>query len=104
MQGDEQALIDMEVYNVGDVTLLEDVYLKLRPYVKPHPNIGLYITEDVEACPSCGLDDLEKGGTYATSMNLYEAFRCRNCGSVGRLRKSMLPKDVRKNLTVPVAR
>ena len=104
MQGEEQALKDMETYNIGDVTLLEDVYLKLRPYVKPHPNMGLFISEDVECCPSCGSEDLERGGTYATTVSIYEAMRCNNCGSVGRSRKSIIPVGSNKNLTVPSGR
>ncbi len=104
MQGDEQALKDMETYNIGDVTLLEDVYLKLRPYVKPHVNLGLYIEDDVQCCPSCGSPDLETGGTYATSAALYDAFRCLNCNAIGRSKKSSIPKGSKNNLLMPSGR
>lgn len=104
MKGDSDALLDMEEYNKGDVQLLEDVYLKLRPYVKPHPNIGLFITEDIETCPSCGSSDLERGGSYTTSVNTYEAFRCNSCSSIGRSRKSNIPVGSKSKMLTPVAR
>lgn len=99
--GDEEALARMETYNIGDITLLEDVYLKMRRFIKPHPNMGLHITEDIECCPTCGHDDLEAGGTYNTSVSSFEAFRCTNCGSVGRKRKNIVKT---KNLITPIAR
>jgi hypothetical protein len=74
----------------------------MRPFIKPHPNVGLYITEDVHSGPSCGSRELESGGVYATSVNTYEAFRCKSCGSVGRSRKS---KSLTKSkLLTPIAR
>lgn len=97
MGGDEQALSDMETYNIQDVKLLEDVYLYLLPYIKPHPNVALFISEDKHACPSCGSQDLKWEGTYATYANRYDAFRCAGCGSIGRSRTAQ-PKG--KNLTI----
>lgn len=103
-RGEEESLQKMFEYNIRDITLLEDVYLKLRPYIQPHPNVGLWITEDVETCPTCGSDDLEYTGTYTTSANIYEAVRCKNCGSVGRSRKSKLKAKDKSNLLLPTAR
>lgn len=100
--GEDDALIEMEEYNKGDVTLLEDVYLKLRSYIKPHPNLGLFISEDVEVCPACGSEELDFGGTYATTVNTYQAFTCKCCDSQGRSRKaSSIGKS---NLLAPIAR
>jgi predicted RNA-binding Zn-ribbon protein involved in translation (DUF1610 family) len=97
MMGDEDALRDMEVYNIQDVKLLEDVYLELLPYIKPHPNVALFVAEDVHVCPSCGSDDLNWEGTYTTYANRYDAFRCGDCGSIGRSRTAK-PKG--KNITI----
>lgn len=36
----------MVEYNKFDVKLLEEVYLRIRPYDKSHPNLGLYYEED----------------------------------------------------------
>lgn len=99
MKGDAEALADMETYNIQDVKLLEDVYLTLLPYITPHPNIGLFVSEDEHNCPSCGSHDLKWEGTYKTYANSYDAFRCGGCGSIGRSRKAN-PKG--KNLTISV--
>jgi DNA polymerase elongation subunit (family B) len=39
-EGDKQAIHDMMVYCEQDVRVLEDVYFAMRPYIKPHPNMG----------------------------------------------------------------
>lgn len=101
MEGDEGALQDMETYNIRDVRLLEDVYLALRPYIKPHPNMGLWISENVHSCPTCGsTEDLSWEGVYSTYANQYDAFRCGNCGSIGRSRTSKIKKSSKSNLTM----
>lgn len=97
MEGDATALTEMETYNIQDVRLLEDVYLALLPYIKPHPNVSLFIAEDVHACPSCGSQDLKWEGMYSTYANRYQAFRCGGCGSIGRSRTAE-PKG--KNITI----
>lgn len=102
MTGDEEALIQMETYNIGDVTLLEDVYLVIRPYVKPHPNMGLFILDNVSCCPSCGSTELDWQGTYKTYASVFEAFRCKHCTSVGRSRKSSIPLRSKSQLTISV--
>ena len=105
VKGDGEALEKMELYNIRDIKLLEDVYLKMRPYIQPHPNMGLFITEDEEACPTCGeTEDLERGGLYTTSVNTYEAIRCKRCGSIGRVRKGNFSIKNNSNLIAPVAR
>lgn len=96
MNGDAEALTEMEIYNIQDVKLLEDVYLTLLPYIKPHPNVSLFVAEDVHACPSCGSTNLKWEGQYATYANTYDAFRC-ECGSIGRSRTAR-PKG--KNITI----
>lgn len=100
VEGDKEALKDMEAYNIQDVKLLEDVYLEMRPFIKPHPNMGLYINDDVEVCPSCGSKHITWEGQYATYANLYDSFRCDDCNSIGRSRKTALTKDHKKYLTM----
>jgi DNA polymerase elongation subunit (family B) len=104
MAGDEEAIREMEEYNIQDVAILEETYLKIRPWIRSHPNIGLFIEDDVDTCPNCGGTHLIWGGTpYATSANRYEAFRCGECGSIGRSAKSLKKAGV-KSSTRPTAR
>jgi len=101
MGGDKKAIAEMETYNIQDVIVLEELYLKLRPWIKSHPNIGLYIDEDVDACPNCGSQHLDwTGDTYATSASLFEAFRCMACGAVGRSAKSLSANKERPRVTI----
>lgn len=103
--GSDEALGYMEDYNKGDVRLLEEVYLKLRPWINSHPNLGLYMISDGSVCPNCGSKDLEwiTEKYYYTTANRYPEFRCK-CGAYGHSRKADLTAKDRVNLVVPNAR
>lgn len=100
IEGDREALTIMDEYCQQDVKVLEDVYLHLRPYIQPHPNIGLLEPSDKPQCPSCGSTDLRPTGDYNTYVNTYMAFRCGCCKSISRSRVNATPKKVRDNLNV----
>ena len=100
MKGDIVGLTQMDTYCKQDVKLLEDVYLTLRAWIKPHPNVGLFIDSDVPVCPTCGSKHLSWGQEYNTFANTYSAFQCNDCGSQGRARKTILTKEVRERLTL----
>lgn len=103
--GDDEALRRMEEYNRGDVELLENVYLKMRAWIKGHPNVGVYMESDDKVCAVCGSDDLVPDGYYTTNSGKYRAYRCNSCGcSHTRDRKNIYPKDKRANLASPVPR
>ena len=88
MKGNADALLEMETYNVQDVRILEETYLQIRPWIKPHPNMGLFILDENEhRCASCGSNDLKaQGKLYNTSANTYELMRCDNCTAISRKR------------------
>jgi len=103
--GNEKALKYMEEYNIHDVELLELVYLKLRPWIKGHPNIGLFLEEDIPICPNCGGKELTHTDKYYyTSVAKYETLRCGDCGAIARMRVNEYPKDLRKQLVVSIYR
>ena len=76
-------------YNKMDVHLEEEVYLKLRPWMDKHPNVGLFSNEIGNVCPTCGSNNLHWKGTYSTALGLYQAFRCEDCGGLGRSTKKV---------------
>jgi DNA-directed RNA polymerase subunit RPC12/RpoP len=103
IRGDEEALFEMESYNRHDVEILEGVYLKLRPWIKSHPNLALYDDSEEVRCPHCGSKKLElNGGFYTTHTGKYPTYRCLDCGATPRSRKSDLPKEKTKSLLVSI--
>jgi len=102
--GEEKSLKDMERYNVQDVRILEDTYLRLRPWIKPHPNVGLFILDtNAKHCPSCGSIDLkDEGKKYYTTANAYDQFRCNNCQAIGRKRVSAITIKEKRHLLLSV--
>lgn len=93
LEGDQEALDYMLLYNNRDVTLLEEVYLKLRPWIQNHPNIGNYLDSDKPICSNCGSTDLTliDNRYYYTQVGKYPLYRCQ-CGCITRGRKSLSSK------------
>lgn len=89
LAGDPKAWAKMKRYNVRDVRLLEELYEKVRPWIKNHPHHGLYSGIDF-CCPTCGSEDLERRGFAKTGVGRFQQYRCRPCGSWSR--------DTRRNL------
>lgn len=104
MKGDESALIEMETYNRNDVKILEELYLKIRPWIPSHPNVGIYINSDATMCPACGSEDITKSGAYYTTVSEFDTYRCNACGAIGRMRTSNFSKYKRAGLGVSIAR
>src|SRR4029077_17640561 len=80
MQGDMKAWATMRAYNAQDVTLLEKLYLLLRPWDRSHPNINV-VSRDPHACPSCGSHHLIKWGYNYTRTSEAQRYKCLNCGA-----------------------
>lgn len=96
--GDKQALAEMLDYNKNDVDILEDFYLRIRPFAKNHPNLNLWNENEVSVCPNCASENLSWGGNYYTPTGRYEAFRCLDCGAIGRSKENNLSKEKRKTI------
>ena len=101
MDGDMIAWNRMVKYCEKDVKLLEKVYLKLRAYATPHPNLAIFNLGETR-CSKCESLNLEKRGYAITITNRYQRFQCKNCGSWGRARVGTTKKDERKKLLVGV--
>lgn len=92
-----EAWEEMRKYNIQDVVTLEQLYLKLRPYITNHPHVSRGTTdEQAVACPKCEATDIHYRGWYFTKMGLaYRKFQCLECGGWGRERYS--DKDLNTN-------
>lgn len=68
----------MRKYNDQDVRLLEAVYLRLRPFMSSHPNLG-----DVDGidgvCPKCGSNNLHKRGFNNRRSGSVQRYQCQSC-------------------------
>lgn len=93
MAGNKEAWKKMKLYNKQDVLLLEKIYLKLRPWLATHPNIG--VTVDKQACHTCGSLKTQRRGYNYTKQSKYPRIHCTSCGSwfQGPLEKATNGKD-----------
>ncbi len=79
MAGETKAWDLMKRYNRRDVVLLEKVYLKLRPYMATHPNLGLY--QDRPCCPACQSMNVQRRGVIVSAARKYVRYQCQSCGN-----------------------
>jgi transposase-like protein len=79
--GDRVALGKMREYNERDVTLLEDVYLKMRGWVPNHPKFQIY-DKIIGVCPVCLDPNTKEIGLYTASVRQYPEYRCSHCGAI----------------------
>jgi len=105
MNGVIKAWEKMVKYCAKDVTLLEKVYLKIRPYLKQHPNLGVYSDDIIAVCPTCGCKDLKYSANhYAyTQMGKFKRFRCLSCGKWGRDTQNILDKKKKATNTTNIS-
>ena len=90
----------MLAYNIKDVEILEKVYLKLRPWIKNHPNISLYLENEDETCPHCGSINVADTGTFSyTNVSKFSNVRCLDCKGLARRRTSSYPKEKRERIS-----
>jgi DNA-directed RNA polymerase subunit RPC12/RpoP len=98
IQGDSKALKEMNDYNKNDVQILEDVYMVIRPWIRPHPNFGLWGDGDGSCCPNCGSKNVVEQGYYYTQVSKFLSYRCSDCGALSRAKQNVLDKEYKKTL------
>ncbi|QMP84052.1 exonuclease [Pseudomonas phage phiB1_1] len=97
MKGNPEAWDEMREYNIPDVTSMEELYLKLRPWYVGHPNVAVYKDTDKMACPKCGSHDLQQDGHTFTQSGKYELYLCNSCHGWSRGRYTRNSTAVRKS-------
>ena len=78
LAGEKWAWDLMKKYNKQDVALLEAVYLRLRPYMMRHPNVGWYGPD--RGCPVCNSVNLKPRGFSVSASGRRPRFICADCG------------------------
>ena len=95
LRKNEEAWAELREYNMLDVLALEEVYLKMRPWVTNHPNVAVYdLAEDEKAhCPKCASDNIQWRGYAHTQTGKYHRYCCNDCGGWGRSRYMLNKKN-----------
>ncbi len=84
MAGDDKAWAEMKRYCNQDVKLTEVLYVRLLPWIKGHPHVGLVTDEHKSLCGRCGSVDLQRVGYETTKLRRYERYLCLACGGWSR--------------------
>lgn len=81
--GDRKAMDRILKYNINDIKVLEDLYLKMRPLIHNHPYVAQPVPgQDITMqCPSCGsMHSHSRGSRTTKSFRLFRR-QCQTCGS-----------------------
>lgn len=87
MNNDPKAWYKMRKYNMTDVKITEKLYDRIRPWIKGHPHLGMFLDAgadgELKACPNCGHGKLtaHPDRTVRANVQQYEAFTCDKCGT-----------------------
>ncbi len=100
LKGNGKAWKELRIYNIQDVDTLEQVYLKMRPWMKRHPNIGVFEELEVPICPKCGSKHIQWRGYTHTEVSKFKRFQCQDCFGWSRTRYNEQPINVKRNLVV----
>lgn len=100
MAQDPKAWKQMESYNRRDVNIMEGLYTKLLPWIRNHPNYGVYTDTGRPVCCNCGSTLLTKQGKRRTKTMIYQQYQCKKCGSWNRERLNSTPASVKNNTLV----
>lgn len=79
MNKDSEAWAIMKEYNINDVTLLEETYYKVLPWISGHINHS--VVSGTLVCPSCGSIHYQRRGYAISKAGKYARFQCTDCGS-----------------------
>lgn len=79
IKGDPIEWKRMRVYNAKDITLLEGVYLKLRPWAATHPDLSLY--SHPGNCHVCDSTRVQRRGVMHLKTRSYQRLNCQSCGA-----------------------
>jgi hypothetical protein len=79
LNGDEKAWATMKKYNKHDVVILEELYLKLRPWATTMPNLATMAGRP-DACPKCGSQaGMMIRGYRHTAVSRKVTLQCKSC-------------------------
>ena len=94
LRGNDEAWEEMKLYNIDDVLALEEIYLKMRPWIDNHPNVAMYENNiEKPTCKVCGSSHIQWRGYAYTNTGQYHRYVCNDCGAWSRGRYTLLKKN-----------
>lgn len=69
----------IEAHCRADVRVLEDVYVKIRPFSSNLPNLAKH-QDGVFGCPACGSEKVHARGYHLTAHGKRRRYQCQGCG------------------------
>ena len=102
MKGNEEAWAEMKHYNIQDIKATEELYMKLRPWAKGHPNMVTTSDSYKRRCTVCSSSKVHKHGFSRTNVSKFQMYKCDSCGSFSRDRKNLLSKEVKEVLLTSI--
>lgn len=81
VEGDTKAQKRIKSYNQGDIRATEELYDRLRPYIKNHPHLSMWSGSEW-GCPNCGFEGIAHSPTGEAYANVtkYRSYVCGKCG------------------------
>lgn len=89
---------EMKEYCIQDVDTTEELYLRVRPYARQHPNVAIFLDNEDPTCGKCGSSNLQRRGKSRTNTQEYQRYQCQDCGGWARGRNTIRDKSLRKGV------
>jgi hypothetical protein len=98
LKDNPKAWAEMKKYNCQDVVSTEKLYLKMRPWISNHPNLGVFTAGQGPQCTNCGSHRLQYRGYQTTQQSKFHRTQCQDCGTWGRMKQNLIEKTARAAL------
>lgn len=92
VEGDKKYWKKMKTYNDQDVKITEQIYMKMRPFMRNHPNFAR-LSGEWDSCPRCGSIDCRVRAYRYTNVSKYKQYSCNECGGFFSDRKAVRDGD-----------
>lgn len=89
---------EVRKYNWRDVVATEKLYLRLRPWIKSHPNLAAYEPGHGPRCPKCKSHRIQWRGYEVTQQSRFRRMQCTDCGGWSREKQTTIEKTARAQL------
>jgi hypothetical protein len=82
----------MKKYNENDVRITTEIYLKMRGFMRSHPNLAR-LTGEFDSCPFCGGFNYRVRAYRTTNIGRYHQYSCNDCQGFFSDRQAISEKD-----------